>query len=248
MRSNHSAHGRWQVFHLRWRFVLEKRSYRALSRADTLPVIRARHPDVADYMEVLVSSTWRQPLSVEIALLQLVLTPQRRGSRAAARVSTRISRIGWQAVPHFFRSQAACPFAARAHGWDSIVPPRQQRRSSSCPPSAGVASQLTPVATTEQRARHLGCSDVEGFRWRVVPRAKSGSRTSTSCQEASWMTVTWKWSLIVCSLPRSPIGHRLDLGQPRQSQWRLCAPDGAALDQTRRTKERRKSKKKQKTK
>ena len=46
-------------------------------------------------------------------------------------------------------------------------------RSSSRPPSAGVASHSTPVATTEQRARHQGCSYVEGFRWSVVPRASA---------------------------------------------------------------------------
>ena len=197
-------------------------------------------------------------MSAEIALLQLVLTPQSGATWLEGSVQGLTQMMSSPEFPasggspsllqrwRTPSSRVKCgqgwdPLNKRLHvhnkgtwlGFHSTVPQRRQRRvltrsvfvSSSCaasgarspsrPLSAGVASHLTPVATTVQRARHQGCSDVEGFRWRVVPRASaeklergypptSVSRNSTSCQEASWMTVAWKWSLMVCLSSTEP--------------------------------------------
>ena len=127
-------------------------------------------------------------------------------------------------------------------------------RSPSRPLSAGVASHLTPMATTEQRVRHQGCSDVGGFLWRVVPRAfaerlergcppTSGSRTSLLPGGqlddrrlevvADGLPLFHGAQLAIDTTLVSPV--RAD-GAPR----RQCATrNGVALDQARRTKERR---------
>ena len=192
------------------------------SWADTLPVIRARHPDVADHM--LVS------FSRGVGGLYLEAANESRdrldaagvdapewgdvASRAASRVLTQMTSFPefhaqggspsllqqWRALSSGVQcGQGWVPLNKRlpVHskvpwlGNRSTVPRHQRRlvwtrsvfasfscaasgaRSPSRPPSAGVASHLTPVATTEQRVRHQGCSDVGGFPWRVVPRASA---------------------------------------------------------------------------
>ena len=148
--------------------------------------------------------------------------------------------------------QGWCPLNKRlsAHskgpwlGFRSVVPRRQQLRawtrtifaSSSCavsgvrlfcrPPSAGVASHLTPVAP---RARHQGSSDVEGIRWRAVPRASAEKLERDVHQNqgpgprplarrpVGWPPGSGRWWF--ASLHRSPLGHRHDLGQCSQSRW-----------------------------
>ena len=113
------------------------------SWAHNLPVIRARHPDVVDHMlESLSRGVGGFHLSAEIALLQLVLTPQNgatwfEGSvqgliqmTSSPRFRLRVAILrffsngalssGVQCGQGWVRLNKRLPFTARAHGWDTI--------------------------------------------------------------------------------------------------------------------------------
>ena len=126
--------------------------------------------------------------------------------------------------------------------------------SPSRPPSAGVANHLIPMATTEQRVRHQGCSDVGGFRWRVVLRIckEAGARVSTNIRVQDFDLLPGgqlddrRLEVVADGLPLfhgAQLAIDTTLVSPVRANkvpWRQCATqNGAALDQARRTKERR---------